>query len=124
MNLAGLPDHIRLTFESNFRAFLRYRPRYYDGAITLFRAEAQPLNSPHERDLGWGRVARSVTVVEVPGSHGSLLQHPYVRDLARAIRKELADRAACQRSPPASAIQRETPRTEMPGHDATAATRL
>jgi thioesterase domain-containing protein/acyl carrier protein len=89
MNLSGLPDHIRRTYENNFSAFLRYRPRFYEGPITLFRAEAQPLNSPHSRDLGWSRVARSVTVIDVPGNHGSLLQHPNVRDLARALREAM-----------------------------------
>lgn len=96
MNLTGLPDHIRLTYEANFHAFLHYRPGFYNGEIVLFRAEAQPLNGPHGRDLGWGRVARSVKVINVPGNHGGLLQHPDVRDLARALREALAERRAAE----------------------------
>jgi thioesterase domain-containing protein len=90
MNLSGLPDHIRLTFETNFRAFLAYKPRPYAGEVTLFRAYAQPLNGPHGRDLGWGRFAAKVQVIDVPGNHGGLLLHPDVRDLARALRVALA----------------------------------
>jgi acyl transferase domain-containing protein/thioesterase domain-containing protein len=96
MNLAGLPDHIRLTFETNFKAFLGYVPRPYNGEITLFRAFAQPLVGPHGRDLQWGRFAASVRVIDVPGNHGGLLLHPDVRDVARALRRALAEARAAQ----------------------------
>jgi thioesterase domain-containing protein/acyl carrier protein len=91
MDLGGLPEHIRLTYETNFRAFLRYKPRHYDGPLTLFRAYAQPLNGPHGADLGWSLFASDVRVIGVPGNHGGLLLQPDVRDLARAIRSALGD---------------------------------
>jgi len=90
MNLSGLPDHMRLTFETNFKAFLEYLPGQYGGRVTLFRCFAQPLSGPHGRDLGWGRYAREVDVIDIPGNHGSMLQQPDVRDVARAVRDALA----------------------------------
>jgi thioesterase domain-containing protein len=90
MNVSNLPDHIRLTFETNFQAFLQYQPQPYPGALTLFRGKAQPLRSPHSRDLGWRQFVSQVRIVDVPGNHGGLLYPPFVQSLAKRITAELA----------------------------------
>lgn len=104
MDIGYLPDHVQQTYEANFGAFLAYRPKPYEGHVTLFRARAQPLNGPHGRDLGWGTVARSVTVIDVPGSHSGLMTHPDVLDLARALRRALAEARRQQEAPSHSVI--------------------
>ncbi len=90
MDISYLPNHVQQTYETNFKAFLAYRPKPYPGHVTLFRAYAQPLNGPHGHDLGWGTLTPSVTVIEIPGSHSSLMAQPDVLDLARALRQALA----------------------------------
>ena len=85
-----VPDHLRVAGDVNLRAFLSYQPGPYDGSITLFRAYAQPLISSHSADLGWSSFAKSVTVVPVPGNHGSQMTMPDVAVLARQLQAALA----------------------------------
>lgn len=108
MDIGYLPDHVQRTYDANFRAFLAYRPRPYPGRVTLFRAYAQPLLGPHGRDLGWGTLARDLTVIDVPGSHGGLMTHPDVLDLARALRKALAEARARQETTGPSTQDRQS----------------
>ncbi|MEO8483469.1 MAG: beta-ketoacyl synthase N-terminal-like domain-containing protein, partial [Acidobacteriota bacterium] len=89
-DLIKMPAHIRQAGEVNLRAFLAYEAGPYAGVVTLFRAYAQPLSSPHSRDLGWSRYARTVEVVDVPGNHGSLMHQPDVSKLAEALSASLA----------------------------------
>jgi amino acid adenylation domain-containing protein len=63
-------------------------PKDYNGRITVFRVQRQPLNRIRDRQLGWGRLARGgVDVHIVPGGHVTFLQEPYVRQLAEEIKK-------------------------------------
>jgi oxalate---CoA ligase len=66
-------------------AVRNYIPQPYDGHVTVFRAASQVLFSSHFRDLGWSRLAASVSVHHVPGSHATLIAEPHVRELARQI---------------------------------------
>ena len=90
IDVSRLSEHIRLTFEMNFQAFLKYRPTRYEGAVTLFRGRVQPLRSPQSRSLGWREFATDVRVVPTPGNHGSLMRSPYVEALAERLAVELS----------------------------------
>jgi thioesterase domain-containing protein/acyl carrier protein len=48
------------------RAIRRYVPVGYEGAVTLFRAEALPAARP---DLGWARVLPRLEIEVIPGDH-------------------------------------------------------
>jgi amino acid adenylation domain-containing protein len=57
------------------RAVQRYKPRAYPGAVTLFRATDRRVTGTYSRTLGWGKLARGgVRVVDVPGSHATVLR--------------------------------------------------
>jgi len=64
-----------------------YRPRPYAGEITLFRAREQPERLRDSWALGWEALALGgVRVVDLPGTHDTLIEQP---DLARALRAAL-----------------------------------
>ncbi|MGW0710649.1 acyltransferase domain-containing protein [Streptomyces sp. NPDC002643] len=75
-----------------------HRPGRHDGRVVLYRAtEPAPhtVRDPaYERDdetLGWDEPCPRLTVVPVPGHHLSLLDPPYVDELAALLRRELGD---------------------------------
>jgi thioesterase domain-containing protein len=79
--------------EDHVKSLMAYVPRAYPGRVTLFRARTQPLFRLHERDLGWGRMARGgVDVHIIPGSHESILGMPHVAALGKRM-KEVLDAA-------------------------------
>jgi thioesterase domain-containing protein/acyl carrier protein len=85
-SLGAVPPGIELAqvrqlfevFARNLRATRRYRPRPWDGRLTLLRtAGAGP------QDLGWGALAAGgVAVHEIPGDHYTMLREPQVAALA------------------------------------------
>ena len=95
-----------------------YKPREYDGKITLITSEEEitldlfifkdtpsdngekPLlggdaldesKVPTARDplKGWGRLARGIDLHVVPGDHFSMLREPHVSVLAEQLRKSI-----------------------------------
>ncbi|MFF7652807.1 beta-ketoacyl synthase N-terminal-like domain-containing protein [Streptomyces sp. NPDC007983] len=76
-----------------------HRPGRHDGRVVLYRAgEPAPhtVRDPaYERDdeaLGWDEVCPRLTVVRVAGHHLSLLDPPYVDEIAADLRRRLARR--------------------------------
>jgi thioesterase domain-containing protein/acyl carrier protein len=66
-----------------------YRPAYYDGTLTIFRAAKR---SPYERSdplLAWKDYVRKIELIDVPGDHWSLLSEPHVGELASRMRRRL-----------------------------------
>jgi amino acid adenylation domain-containing protein len=84
--IASLPEHLGKVLDAQGQALHTYTPRPYSGHVTLFRAASQRFISSHEPDLGWGRLASSVTVHRVPGNHITMLLEPHVRNLAEQLR--------------------------------------
>jgi thioesterase domain-containing protein len=89
---AGVEPLRRLlrVFKTNVRAFRRYRPGAYPGALHLFRPGAAA-GEPDEATaadptLGWGAVAPRVEIDTIPGDHISALAEPHVRTLAARLR--------------------------------------
>jgi thioesterase domain-containing protein/acyl carrier protein len=97
MDVRALPDSVRAVYEANFKAFRDYHPGRYSGAVTVFRATAQPIFSPHLPDHGWGQFAPDLRVVDVPGNHISIIAPPHVDELAAALLAEM-DRAVIVRT--------------------------
>jgi len=63
-----------------------YRPRAYPGTVTVFRAREQPARLAASWALGWDTVAAGVRVVDLPGTHDTLIEQP---GLASALRDAL-----------------------------------
>jgi thioesterase domain-containing protein len=74
---------------------LSYRPGAYPGTVTVFRAREQPARLASSWALGWDAVAADVRVVDLPGSHDTLIEQPA---LASALRDALQAARASQQA--------------------------
>jgi len=78
---------------SNLHALLSYEPGTYEGELTYFRTAASERGLPRDGAVEyWSSRARGGTVLHrVGGSHGTILEPPYVSDvadrLAAAVRR-------------------------------------
>jgi thioesterase domain-containing protein len=88
--LSGLPeDHIR-TMDGHLELLRAYAPGPYSGPLTLYRARTRPLFSPSTDDLGWrAHVREDIEIINLPGNHETIINEPYVRNLAKALRTSL-----------------------------------
>ncbi|HSS48117.1 MAG TPA: amino acid adenylation domain-containing protein [Thermoanaerobaculia bacterium] len=76
----------------NVLAGYHYRPHPYAGPLLLLRATDNPPGG--EPDLGWGPFAAGgLEIMEVPGTHHSLIQPPNVEAVAARLRARLERRA-------------------------------
>ncbi|MGJ5803581.1 beta-ketoacyl synthase N-terminal-like domain-containing protein [Streptomyces europaeiscabiei] len=89
-------DHQRASY-LDLRIGEAHRPGRHGGRVVLYRAtEPAPhtVRDPaYERDdeaLGWDEVCPRLTVVRVAGHHLSLLDPPYIDEIAAHLRQELA----------------------------------
>ena len=84
-------ERLLATFQANQTAARLYRPSPYPGVLTLFRA-AGSLRPGRDPALGWGRLAATVELHEVPGEHEDLIDPPHVAVLAGRLRVCFANR--------------------------------
>ncbi|HEV2851938.1 MAG TPA: condensation domain-containing protein, partial [Thermoanaerobaculia bacterium] len=88
-SLAQLRRLLRV-YKTNVRAYRRYVPRPYAGAITLIRAEGAQFDPALGPDLGWEKLSpHPIDRQTVPGDHITLLAEPHVRTLADRLRARL-----------------------------------
>ncbi|HEU4453986.1 MAG TPA: amino acid adenylation domain-containing protein [Longimicrobium sp.] len=72
---------------ANLQAQAKYQPKPYHGPLTYFRTAGSDDAQGESRGFRfWSALTRGESVAHrVAGSHGTILQPPYVRELARAI---------------------------------------
>jgi thioesterase domain-containing protein len=71
---------------ANLRALIGYVPGRYDGELTYFRTAASERALPRDGAVEfWGARAGAMTLHRVGGSHGSILEQPYVADVAAKL---------------------------------------
>jgi aspartate racemase len=84
VNLAAYSEEQRRLWQTHVNALKQYQPQPYDGHVTLFRTRGHALLCSFDPDYGWGELARGgVTLRIMPGGHGSILDEPHVRTVAR-----------------------------------------
>ena len=109
ISLNLLPPGIEVTqartlleiYRANVRAMEKYVPQPYPGAVTLFKAPKSLSTPPpdgsarskwitkmiQDPTMGWGELAAGgVRIVDVPGSHLTMVGKPHVEILAQRIR--------------------------------------
>ena len=92
-NGQALPSGILSVRDANYLASSRYVPQDFAGRITLFRVNEERVGRPEEPTLGWQMLARGgVEIIEVSGTHTSLILEPHVQILAKEL-KAAMDRA-------------------------------
>lgn len=88
--LASLSRSIAMVRKCCLKASAEYVPGSYPGRVILFKAQRQSLELRPDRDYGWSKFAHGgVRVIEVPGSHASILSPPHVDYLVRKLNGEL-----------------------------------
>ena len=73
-----------------FAALFRYTPRSYPGQVVVYEAGVKPLLYLPQIGRGWRQLAPQAQVVEIVGTHISMMHEPYVDALADDIRKRVA----------------------------------
>ena len=56
-----------------------YQSKPYPGRVLLFKAKTEPLYHLLEVDTRWAKVAQELEVIPVRGTHGTIVELPYVR---------------------------------------------
>jgi thioesterase domain-containing protein/aryl carrier-like protein len=70
---------------ANMRALFNYHSQPYPGKVTLFRAQEKYIETPHDPEQEWRRLAREVEVIPSPGNHLTLVHEPHVDTLAQRL---------------------------------------
>jgi amino acid adenylation domain-containing protein len=79
-------------FNFNAKLMEQYQGGWYEGTVTLFRAEtlqdgsdAENGSVPQDPQRGWEKLAAGVKAIPVPGDHLTMIQEPHVKILAREL---------------------------------------
>lgn len=87
-----MPHSIRYVYvkQINEAAVEKYIPGKYPGALTIFRADMQPEGFIPDPYLGWEGHAERIELVEVKGSHATIMQKTGLDGLLRHVQDYLA----------------------------------
>lgn len=86
----ALPAAVKAVREACVEAERHYRPQVFEGKISLFLPSNRSLRNSRSEDGGWGPFAsKGVVAYDVPGDHGTIVDEPNAKELARLIRSGL-----------------------------------
>jgi hypothetical protein len=71
-------------------AVMKYEGVPYDGKITIFRADKQPIGVIPDPTLGWKGMAAELEILDVPGYHANVVSEPRLRFLVEKLQPALA----------------------------------
>ncbi len=67
-----------------------YTGQAYDGDIVLFKASTQPVGIEPDPYLGWGSMVKGqLKIIDVPGTHNSIMKEPHLLELVHALEAHL-----------------------------------
>ena len=72
-----------------FQALFAYTPERYSGNVVVYEATVKPLLYLPQIGYMWREFARQAEVVEIVGTHISMMHEPYVESLANDMRKRI-----------------------------------
>jgi thioesterase domain-containing protein len=72
-----------------FQALFAYTPEHYSGNVVVYEATVKPLLYLPQIGHMWREFARQAEVVEIVGTHISMMHEPYVESLANDMRKRI-----------------------------------
>jgi amino acid adenylation domain-containing protein len=86
IDFSHYPDDYKRYAEIHWSALAQFRPRQFNGTITLFRTP-RPRLSALDAERTWQKLStQPVNVRIVPGTHENVLEDPQVRFLAKEIK--------------------------------------
>jgi thioesterase domain-containing protein len=77
-----LPQALQDVAQNNYRALRIYKGRPYDGRVGLFCARLEPEEFTEAKQRGWSLLVPSLEIYDVDGDHLTMVEEPYVSDLA------------------------------------------
>jgi thioesterase domain-containing protein len=86
-----------------FEALFAYKPKSYADEVVVYEAGVKPLLSSPQIGRMWQSFAPKAEVIEIVGTHISMMHDPYVDALADDIRKRAAAFFLTKAQPQASA---------------------
>ena len=90
INKHSLVYQLEKIADANDRAWLRYRPKPYDGKVIFLRAQKQSLGLQPDPLLGWSNLLTGeLHIHEVPGFRQNMLDDPNVPEVAKIILEHL-----------------------------------
>ncbi len=72
-----------------FQALFDYRPKHYSGGVVVYEATVKPLLYLPQIGRIWRKFAPQAEVVEIVGTHISMMHEPYVDRLAKDIQRRV-----------------------------------
>ena len=72
-----------------FEALFSYRPKSYSGGVVVYEATVKPLLYLPKIGRIWREFAPQTQVVEIVGTHISMMHEPYVGALANDMRRRI-----------------------------------
>jgi len=84
------PDH-KAFINRLFGALFAYVPKRYSGEVVVYEATVKPLLSQPQIGRIWQNFASRSEVVEIVGTHISMMHEPYVEALSRDMRRRIAE---------------------------------
>lgn len=72
-----------------FEALFAYTPKNYSGTVVVYEATVKPLLYLPQVGRTWRKFAQQAEVVEIVGTHISMMHEPYVGSLASNMRKRI-----------------------------------
>ncbi len=88
-NIKDLPSALRAVRTGTYRALARYRPRFYDGTVSLIRSD---IENPWECNpvINWTGRSRQLQIHNVTCDHLGMVRPPGSDFVARALSEGLA----------------------------------
>jgi thioesterase domain-containing protein len=74
-----------------FLAALKFRPLTYSGEVIAYEASVKPLLFLPQVGRIWSKLAPRANVVEITGTHISMMREPYVTAMAEDLRRRILD---------------------------------
>jgi len=93
MDISRYPPAHKSFINRLFNALFAYSPKPYSGDVVVYEATVKPLLSLPQIGRIWQKFASQAQLVEIVGTHISMMHEPYVDALAQDMRRRLADRS-------------------------------
>jgi aspartate racemase len=93
VDLSPYAEVQRRLWDAHLRASSHYHPQSYPGHALVFRTRIYPFFCTFDPTFGWSDFVKGkLTLKIVPGAHESILDEPYVRNVAQELRDYLVKR--------------------------------
>jgi len=91
VNAGAYSESTKAFMETLCLTLAKYVPKLYSGRVVLYKTRTEPLFRIRELDLKWKKIATNLEIVQVNGTHISVLEESNVGLLARDLNERLKE---------------------------------